>query len=274
MAQITWLGWSGFRIEAGGQTVLVDAHKGGLEPHPSPPPTEWGTGADFVVVSHGHYDHSGSTDVLLRRNPTAPFVSSPIVVDFARQHWGLEPTRPTYSELKTDSVSVELLPGVHYSMPRHRAMARSLRWSVLSPSSMRRLMAQMKSSPGAAPVRAVRIGLGGLRVLHACEVVHRRTDFQQAASWVGGEPLDVFLVGVEPGEERAALRLVATLKPTVTILFSPHQESRDWFDKGRARAPRFQALAQWIRDLPFEIEAHVAVQDQPVRPLAAAVAAA
>ena len=58
--RITWLGHSGFRIEIGGQVLLVDPW---LRGNPSFDEANFDAaiaGATHVLVSHGHGDHSGN----------------------------------------------------------------------------------------------------------------------------------------------------------------------------------------------------------------------
>ncbi|PRX38421.1 L-ascorbate metabolism protein UlaG, beta-lactamase superfamily [Meinhardsimonia xiamenensis] len=57
--KITWLGHSGFRIEIGGTTLLVDPWLTGNPMFPQERRAEAIDGAQFVLVSHGHGDHSG-----------------------------------------------------------------------------------------------------------------------------------------------------------------------------------------------------------------------
>lgn len=51
-AKITWLGHDGFKIESGSETLVVDPFKLSHEAL-----------ADFVLISHEHYDHCNSDDL-------------------------------------------------------------------------------------------------------------------------------------------------------------------------------------------------------------------
>ncbi len=57
--KITWLGHSGFRIEAGGQVLLVDPWLTGNPMFEGQDRDAAINGATHVLVSHGHGDHSG-----------------------------------------------------------------------------------------------------------------------------------------------------------------------------------------------------------------------
>ncbi|NVO25178.1 metal-dependent hydrolase [Donghicola mangrovi] len=59
--EITWLGHSGFRIEIGGEVLLVDPW---LRGNPSFPEDRWDeavAGVTAVLLSHGHGDHASNT---------------------------------------------------------------------------------------------------------------------------------------------------------------------------------------------------------------------
>lgn len=57
--KITWLGHSGFRIEAAGQVLLVDPWFTGNPVFPADRRAEAIAGATAILVSHGHGDHMG-----------------------------------------------------------------------------------------------------------------------------------------------------------------------------------------------------------------------
>ncbi len=59
--KITWLGHSGFRIEIGGQVLLVDPWFTGNPMFPAERRAEAIAGATHILVSHGHGDHSSDT---------------------------------------------------------------------------------------------------------------------------------------------------------------------------------------------------------------------
>ena len=57
--KITWLGHSGFRIEIGGEVLLVDPWLTGNPVFPAGRRAEAIAGATAILVSHGHGDHMG-----------------------------------------------------------------------------------------------------------------------------------------------------------------------------------------------------------------------
>lgn len=56
--RITWLGHAGFRIEMGGQVLLVDPWVSGNPSFPEDRRAEAIRGATHILLSHGHFDHA------------------------------------------------------------------------------------------------------------------------------------------------------------------------------------------------------------------------
>ncbi len=62
--QLTWLGHSGFRLEIGKETLLIDPW---LKGNPSFPPDKWNEavhGTTAILASHGHGDHASNTTAI------------------------------------------------------------------------------------------------------------------------------------------------------------------------------------------------------------------
>ncbi|MWD28750.1 metal-dependent hydrolase [Aquicoccus sp. SCR17] len=57
--KIIWLGHSGFRIETGGQVLLIDPWMDGNPMFPEGREAEATEGATHILLSHGHFDHVG-----------------------------------------------------------------------------------------------------------------------------------------------------------------------------------------------------------------------
>lgn len=62
--QITWYGHNAWAIETGGKQLLVDPF---LDDSPTAPVKSDEVQADFILLSHGHYDHSADTVKIARR---------------------------------------------------------------------------------------------------------------------------------------------------------------------------------------------------------------
>ena len=64
--KITWLGHSGFRIEMGGQVLLVDPWVTGNPAFPEERRAEAIAGATHILLSHGHFDHVNDVPQIAR----------------------------------------------------------------------------------------------------------------------------------------------------------------------------------------------------------------
>lgn len=78
-------------IEAGGKRILFDTGQGSaLRPN-----TQYTRNdpikADVLVLSHGHYDHTGAVDYVLERNPDIQVFAH---TDVLRQRYSLHPDQP------------------------------------------------------------------------------------------------------------------------------------------------------------------------------------
>ncbi len=262
--RLTWTGWSGFRAECAGRILLIDAHHGGLSAEPPHPPPDWGVGADALVASHGHYDHCALLPLLARRNPGVPVISTDPVIHFARERWGLDTARTFAGSWEGEGIRVDLRRGRHIERSKPRELALATRWTLARPQSMMVLRKQDEETPSGAPIAAVRVASEEGTLLHACEVIHRRTDLVQAAGWLDDGLLDVLLVGVEPRHEKAVVRGIEALRPRAVIVFTPHQRTRDHFDGRRAERPDLAGVAAAARELPGVTRAVVAELDVPV----------
>lgn len=68
---ITWLGHSGFRIETGGQVLLIDPWLRGNPSFPEERFDEAVAGATHILLSHGHDDHaSGAREIAEKTGAT------------------------------------------------------------------------------------------------------------------------------------------------------------------------------------------------------------
>jgi len=76
--EITWLGHSCFSLETGGVAVLVDPF---LDDSPVAPVKAADVAADFVLVTHGHFDHISDAAAIARRT------GATVVANFEIGQW-------------------------------------------------------------------------------------------------------------------------------------------------------------------------------------------
>jgi L-ascorbate metabolism protein UlaG (beta-lactamase superfamily) len=62
--ELTWLGHGTWSIRAGGQTILLDPF---LDDNPKSPVKAADARADFILVSHGHFDHTSDLVSIAKR---------------------------------------------------------------------------------------------------------------------------------------------------------------------------------------------------------------
>ena len=86
-SELTWLGHGSWSIKSSGQTILLDPF---LDDSPVAPVKSDDVEADFILVSHGHYDHVADVEKIARRT------GATIVSNFEICEWygvkGLEKT--------------------------------------------------------------------------------------------------------------------------------------------------------------------------------------
>lgn len=76
--EITWLGTAGFRIRAGGASILIDPYltrNPGAIPRQPLTPEDLGP-ADAILVSHGHFDHILDVPAIARHTGARVFCST------------------------------------------------------------------------------------------------------------------------------------------------------------------------------------------------------
>lgn len=63
-SELTWLGHGSWSIKSAGHTILLDPF---LDDSPVAPVKSDAVDADFILVSHGHYDHVADVEKIARR---------------------------------------------------------------------------------------------------------------------------------------------------------------------------------------------------------------
>lgn len=237
--RIQALGWSGFLLEEAGCRVAIDPQFSLWRDPGCLPPWDLHP-LDLVVCSHGHADHAGDLPTLLRLHPRARFVASSPLAHRARTEWGLGDRAIAWAPreaVQIGGAEVLLIPGPHVGSARHlEQLATFLRRLGRRPRSALRLLRSHLQGEDGGGVHAIYVRMpGGASVLHAAETLHRGTDPEAFLRDGGSLALDTLLVGLEPGEECAALRLGALTRATTRIAFTPHAETRRHFGFDEAR---------------------------------------
>jgi L-ascorbate metabolism protein UlaG (beta-lactamase superfamily) len=89
MSFLTWLGHNCWLIESGGHSILLDPF---LDDSPSAPVKAAAVRAQFVLVSHGHYDHVADAAKIAMREQATVVANFEICEWLARQ--GVKKTEP------------------------------------------------------------------------------------------------------------------------------------------------------------------------------------
>lgn len=84
--ELTWLGHGGWLIETGGHKVLLDPF---LNDSPTAPFRADQAEADFILISHGHFDHVADAAQIARRTG-ATVVANYEICDWLAQKHGVE----------------------------------------------------------------------------------------------------------------------------------------------------------------------------------------
>lgn len=88
MAEITWLGHASWLLKTGEHTLLVDPF---LSDSPTAPVKADEVPADFILISHGHFDHVGDAAAIANRTGATIVSIFEIAQWFAKNH-GVEKT--------------------------------------------------------------------------------------------------------------------------------------------------------------------------------------
>ena len=88
MAEITWLGHACWSVKSGPHTLIVDPF---ISDSPSAPRKADELAADFLLVSHGHFDHVGDVASIAQRTGATVISNYEICEWFASKH-GLKHT--------------------------------------------------------------------------------------------------------------------------------------------------------------------------------------
>lgn len=231
MTTARYLGWSGFLLEDGDRRVAIDPHWTGFEPSGSLPTFDL-TPLTGMVLSHGHPDHVADAPTLLRLHPKSWAVGDVKVAAWLRARVPEAADRVFTAHpnerIVRDGIEITLRPGVHVGDSGLGQLRKLLHYARRAPFATARLLKATHDSPKTAGVYSIELKLSdGFRVLHAAETVHRDAPRNDPSTVI--PDLDLFLLGVEPGEEDACRKEMARAASKQTLLFSPHAATRKVF---------------------------------------------
>ena len=226
--KITYLDWSGFRIERSGKSLIfLDPPAKAALPDDQPL---------LIFLSHGHPEHLGGTrNYLLRAGAKAQatIIASAAVCRYLSRfvkggNVVFKPVRPGDQVRLSDDASVDVFRWRHLPllppglMPSVRHVAHLL--------SNLKLAAKIAWAgllgPRAEPMLGFHLSLGGWEVLAYGEGLHRHCREIVTGRGALGT---VALAGVEPGDEAAMAKLIRASAASDTILYQPHAKWRDAF---------------------------------------------
>ena len=82
-AELTWLGHASWQLKTGQHTILVDPF---LDDSPTAPVKAKDVAADFILVSHGHFDHIADAAKIANRTGATVVSNYEITTWLAKQH--------------------------------------------------------------------------------------------------------------------------------------------------------------------------------------------
>ncbi len=229
---ITYLDWSGFRIERQDQAAIF------LDP-----PAKAALPGDrplLILLSHGHPEHIGGTRNYLSQmgsKAQATIIASDSVCRYLARHTRasgvvFKPARPGDHLRLNDDVSVNVFRWKHLPLlpPGVMPSVRHIAHLLSNLSLAARIAWAGVTGPRAEPMLGFHLFLGGWEVLAYGEGLHRKCNKIVEGQGALGT---VALAGVEPGDEAAMVKLIRASAAGETILYEPHAKWRDAFGMPR-----------------------------------------
>jgi len=240
--RLSYLGWSGFRLDLPGEAVLyIDPPAGTLRAHPAPA---------CVLLTHGHPEHVDGTRELLAGTrggtPLTVTASATVCRFLARRYAGagarLRPVRAGERLELTAGVHARVFgwrhlpllpPGLGAGMQHVRQLARR-------PGRALRIVARALAGPLPGAMLGFDLEVAGTRIIAWGEGLHRRCSAAEVAAVTGAQPGGVVLAGVEPGDEQAVGTLLRAAAAHTAVLYEPHALWREAFGMPRAALESLQ----------------------------------
>ena len=113
--KITWLGHSGFRIEIGGQVLLLDPRLTGNPVFPAGREDEAVAGATAIFITHGHGDHAGDAVRLAQKTGARIYAPHELAEYFERNGATKSSGFSKSGTITLGDVAVSMVPATHSS---------------------------------------------------------------------------------------------------------------------------------------------------------------
>lgn len=244
--RVSYLGWSGFRIEGGeSPPIFIDP------PRDATLPTDRRI---VLLLTHGHPEHLGGTHVFLEKGRGGALLcASPGLCRYFARRYPSNPDielhglRPGDRMPLADGVSAEVFAWRHLPLlpPGLGASLRHIRRLASNPTLAASILRAGFRGPRPGPMLGFRLFVEGESLIAFGEGLHRKCRPQEAAAAAKGCAGGALLAAVEPEDASYLPRLIAATGATRTLLYEPHARWRDAFGLPRADVA---ALARRLRE--------------------------
>ncbi len=227
---VTWYGWGTYRV-AGSTTLVVDPCVSSLNDEPHAPPD---LTADAMLLTHGHHEHVKDArrfdlDALAPPQVARWLPCGAIEPDETREFHGVSVTARAFPHLEKHDVAGKLR-----ILWRNRAFPRRLDRVIAAAWAIR-------GQPDDGPYLAYDLRLDGKRVFLTVEAFTELLDGDVAEAW-GEGGVDLAIVGVESGQERAASELARRLGARLTVGAAVHAGFERFYGKPPVRGFAYPML--------------------------------
>lgn len=229
--ELTYLGWSGFRLTwSGGSQLLLDPpNAGALLPDRE----------CWIFLSHGHPEHvAGTIEHLGSDMRTAPttVVASAVVCRHLERRFGRAGDRflscHANQTISLPNLSVDAFGWRHMQLipPGVRPAMQHLRRVASNPRLAWQIVRKTLRGPRAGPMLGYRLRFeGGPRLLWYSEGLHRLTNIEEVRRSAGNLPSDALLFAIEPEDLHVVNKLLLAIGCNLIVPYEAHRQWREAF---------------------------------------------